>query len=215
MKLTFTYQEERDVWCLLNYGRSSMNSSNPTQRYEELVKSFGESPTEQDAGTFVKEYINNHNIDISKRINQYADDWEKVENLFIVRAKEMFNVQLTEDITVYLTLNNRCPYSIEKNYFFARLAPVDSVRRTAMHELWHFYTWYRFGIAEEQRLGKQKYNDLKEALTTLLNIEFPEHFSEYPDMGYPQHKELRERVLSLWQEYKDIQIVWQKAVESI
>jgi hypothetical protein len=40
-----------------------------------------------------------------------------------------------------------------------------------MHELWHFYTWYGLGVDQEERLGKEKYNDLKEALTVLINIE--------------------------------------------
>jgi hypothetical protein len=32
-----------------------------------------------------------------------------------------------------------------------------------MHELWHFYTWYGLGAGEEARLGKERYNTLKEA----------------------------------------------------
>jgi hypothetical protein len=80
-----------------------------------------------------------------------------------------------------------------------------------MHELWHFYTWYKFGEDEQERLGMEKYNDIKEALTVLLNVEcehlLPEGVTDY---GYPQHQELRKEILSLWQENPDIDFIWKK-----
>ncbi|MEY2640919.1 MAG: hypothetical protein RL150_312 [Candidatus Parcubacteria bacterium] len=73
-----------------------------------------------------------------------------------------------------------------------------------MHKLWHFYTWYAFGSTQEERLGKQKYNDLKEALTALLNVECRDLLPEgVADTGYPQHQELRQQILAYWETDKD------------
>ncbi len=82
-----------------------------------------------------------------------------------------------------------------------------------MHELWHFYTWYRFGLYEE-KIGKQRYNDIKEALTVLLNVECKDLLPEdKQDNGYEQHKELREQILQIWSRDKNIENLWKKIVE--
>lgn len=47
MKITFIYNKEKDIWCLLNKGRSSVNSQNPTNQYEQLVEKYGENPSEE------------------------------------------------------------------------------------------------------------------------------------------------------------------------
>jgi hypothetical protein len=84
-----------------------------------------------------------------------------------------------------------------------------------MHELWHFYTWEKFGPDEPTRLGAEKYNDLKESLTVLLNIEC-QHLLPEGDMdkGYPQHQDLRLRIMELWKQNPDIEYVWKKAQTS-
>ena len=78
-----------------------------------------------------------------------------------------------------------------------------------MHELWHFYTWYSLGINQVEKLGKEKYNDLKEALTVLLNVEFRDLLPEgIIDAGYPQHKELRDKILKFWEKDRNIINLW-------
>ena len=79
-----------------------------------------------------------------------------------------------------------------------------------MHELWHFYTWHSFGITEEGTMGKQRYNDIKEALTVLLNIECKDLLPDgVKDEGYSQHKKLRGRIVELWSKDKDIHRLWE------
>jgi hypothetical protein len=82
-----------------------------------------------------------------------------------------------------------------------------------MHELWHFYTWQVFGREWENKLGKQKYNEIKEALTVLLNVECKNLLPEgITDNGYPQHKELREKIVVEWEKDKNIEKLWGKLV---
>ncbi|MDQ5957331.1 MAG: hypothetical protein QG614_306 [Patescibacteria group bacterium] len=78
-----------------------------------------------------------------------------------------------------------------------------------MHELWHFYTWCGIGFYQEEKIGKQKYNDLKEALTVLLNVECKDLLSEgVIDIGYHQHKEIRHKILEYWEKDKNIVKLW-------
>lgn len=206
----FQYDLEEDIWCLLNKGKSSNNSQSPTKAYIQLVEQYGDNPTRDN----VMAFIENKNIDFPGYRNRFQKDWEEIADEFQKRAELIFGVSLPADICAYLTINNRCPYSIESNSFFVSVDSSFS-RETTMHELWHFYTWYGLGTDQEEKLGKTRYNDLKEALTVLLNIECKDLMSEdKSDRGYPQHIALREQILHFWQNEKDIQKLWDHLIVS-
>jgi len=66
--------------------------------------------------------------------------------------------------------------------------------RNIAHELLHFYTWYAFSEELEKKgVSKEKYNDVKESLTEVLNTDFSDLLREI-DTGYPQHHDLRIQV---------------------
>ncbi len=212
MKVTFDYNKEKDIWCLLKFGKNSTNSPSQTKVYKMLVDEKGENPTEDEASIFIDKYLVDKKINIQEYITNYQKDWDTISDQYKKVAERVFKVSLPEDITAYLTVNDRCPYSIKDNFFLVSV-PYSLMRNIAMHELWHFYTWYKFGIVWEEKLGKQKYNELKEALTVLLNIECKDLLAGgKQDNGYPQHKELREKTTQLWNESKDIDIIWTQLV---
>jgi hypothetical protein len=206
MKVTFSYDKQKDIWCLMNYGKGSMNSSTPTKVYEKLVALHGESPSEETASDFIDSYIKENSIDIEKYVLDYQNEWNQIADIYYKKAESIFGVNLENYITVYLTINNRCPYSIAESHFFVSV-PTYSMRKTVMHELWHFYTWYKFG-SQQEILGKQKYNEIKEVLTVLLNIEFKDLLGDIQDAGYPQHQELRTNILDIWGKDQDIEKLW-------
>jgi len=210
LKVDFVYDKEKDTWCLLNKGKSSNNSPTETKEYTELVSQYGDVPTPEKAGVFIDSYILGRGIDITEQIAKFQSEWDTVGEEYQKRAERIFGVSLPADVTAYLTINSRHPYDIATNHFFVS-AQAQSIRRTVMHELWHFYTWYAFGADEEKRLGKEKYNDLKEALTVLLNTECANLLPEgVLDNGYPQHAELRIAMLDFWQNGagRDIRELW-------
>jgi hypothetical protein len=208
MKLTFTYSKQKDIWCLMNYGKSSTNSRSSTKVYEKLTAQYGENPSEENISDFIKNYIQECGIDTEKYIESYQYEWEQVANDFYRKAEDVFGIRLEKDIEVFLSINNRCPHSIPESYFFVSV-PSQSVRATIMHELWHFYTWQKFGNQQET-IGTQKYNELKEALTVLLNVECKELLGESIDVGYPQHQELRKRIVDIWEKEGGIEKLWNK-----
>lgn len=212
MKIQFEYNRDRDVWCLLNKGKSSNNSPLPTKVYEELIDFAGENLNKENTSAFIDQYINKNSFNIEKSIQ----DCEKDSLMFLENykkiAESLFKVSLDKDVTAYLTVNTRCPYSVEENWFYISVSNVVP-RMTIMHELWHFYTWYKFGSYEE-KIGKQRYNDAKEALTVLINVECKDLLPEgKEDRGYVQHKELRDKILQLWSENKDIEKLWDNIVD--
>ena len=208
MQVNFTYNKDKDIWCLLNKGKSSNNSKNPTKQYEQLVTKYGENPSVEDVIVFISEYIAENNIDISKCLENFRKDWESISTEFKKRAEIIFSTSLPNDVTGYLTVNSRRPYDIQDNFFYVSLQS-NHARRTVMHELWHFYTWYGLGVEQEEKLGKQKYNDMKEALTVLLNVECKDLLPEgVTDTGYSQHQGMREKILEYWEKNRNIVNLW-------
>lgn len=208
MNVQFQYSKEKDVWCLLNKGKSSNNSQNSTKQYEQLIAEYGENLTNDNVSSFIEHYKLTNSINPQEFIEKYQKDWATASSEFQKRAETIFKVSLPKDVVGYLTVNSRCPYSINESYFFVAM-PTISSRRTVMHELWHFYTWYGLGTDQEAKIGKQKYNEIKEALTILLNIECKDLLTEgIVDYGYPQHQELRQQIVEFWNRDKDINKLW-------
>lgn len=207
MKVTFKYDLKKDIWCILNYGRSSQNSNTQTKVYEEIVALYGAAFTEDQVTEFLKNYYIQNHIILEEHVASYQKEWEGISQTFKSRAEAIFGSSLSGEITVYLTANNRCPYNLNEKFFFVSV-PTYSMRKTVMHELWHFYTWEIFGREEEARLGRLKYNDIKESLTVLLNLEFESLLEGKMDNGYPQHKELRDKILELYKSGKSVKEIW-------
>lgn len=210
MKINFKYNREKDIWCLLNKGKSSNNSSNPTLIYQELVAKTGESPDELPTSTFIDEYLNKNNIKPDSFIKDYQREYNSVSANFQTISKKVFGVSLNKEITAYLTTNTRCPYNIKESWFFVSMTKANPLL-TIMHELWHFYTWKKFGAEWEAQIGKGKYNAIKEALTVLLNIECRSLLpAGAEDKGYPQHQELRNKIIELWNQNPNIDYLWKE-----
>ncbi len=208
MNVIFEYNREKDIWCILNYGKGSLNSSQQTKIYQELVDLYGENLQDEKVSEFIDSYVLKNNIDVQKNILQHQTEWDNVSQEYQRRAEGIFGVVIPENVIAYLTINNRSPYSIQEDWFFVG-ASGFSPRKTVMHELWHFYTWYKYGVIWEQKIGKQKYNDIKEALTVLLNEECKDLLPEgVIDSGYPQHQELREKIVDIWKKEKNMDKLW-------
>lgn len=211
MKLRFEYSKEKDVWCLLNKGKSSINSPMATKTYEKLVEFAGENPDEIRTSEFIDIYLKENNLDISDFIENTEKDFQEISDEFIKRAEDIFSLTLERDIKVFVTINNRCPYNIKENWFFISVSKENPLS-TIMHELWHFYTWEKFGQEYLNKIGSEKYNIIKESLTVILNLEFSDLLPE-KDFGYPNHQELREKISIWWQENKNIDYVFTSSLK--
>lgn len=213
MKLIFTYNRDRDIWCVLNYGKISTNSPTPTKIYADLTNQYGEHVSKDETNTFIESYTAKNQIDTTAIVQTFQNSWDSISFEYQKRAENIFGIVLPRDVTGYLTINNRCPYSIEHDMFYVSTANQNTANKTAMHELWHFYTWFKYGIEWQEKLGAQKYNEIKESLTVLLNVECKDLLPEdITDNGYPQHQELREKILSIWSQDKNMDRLWHALV---
>ncbi|MDP3988808.1 MAG: hypothetical protein Q8P93_01075 [bacterium] len=204
MKLHFAYDIEKDIKNFIK-GTNATNSKKPTKFQISFSEKYGDNFEAKKVKAFIEEQDKLNGLDANKEIVAIGERWEIAEPIFVERVEKIFGISYTAPIiTAYLTHNERCTYNIEENYFFVRIGSEFS-NNTIMHELLHFYTWHAFGKKLlDEGLSKLAYNDIKESLTELLNFEFSDLMNGKLDTGYPQHKEMREKIRELWQEKKDI-----------
>lgn len=212
MKLHFTYNIDKDVENIIN-GTRAVNSKKPTKFQDLFSEKYGDDFDVEKVRIFIEEQLQVNNFEANKEIATVEKRWKAVESVFTERVEKIFGISYpSPTITVYLTHNERCTYNIKKGYFFIKINSEFS-NNIIMHELLHFYTWHAFGknlLADG--LSRSAYNDIKESLTELLNLEFSDLTNGKIDRGYPQHEEMRTHIREIWQIQKDIKMIIKKLV---
>lgn len=208
MKLHFSYDLQKDIE---NYQKASQSENNrkPTRMQTLYIAEQGESFEEKKLEAFITAYVDKQKLDLVAITEQIKTAWQPYQQEFLKRIESMFGISSPLDvIQVFLTTDTRCSYNIEQGYFFVSVSrPFQN--KTIMHELLHFWTWWKFHEeVESKRITDRHYNDVKESLTELLNVEFGDLLGEAHDDGYPQHQKMREIVKQTWLETKDIREVF-------
>jgi hypothetical protein len=202
LNIVFSYNLERDATNLVK-GLRSINNPQPTP-IESLYLDYAHgSINQQNAILFIREYIVKKNIDVESVTQSIANAWQQVRDPFCNRAEALFQCAPSSNIQGYVTVDTRCTYSIQENHFYISAAgqyPTVHI----LHELFHFYTWYGVSIHAPQILLHERYNDLKEALTELLNVLFYDLMDNSVDKGYPQHKKMRGLIRKLWHQHHNL-----------
>lgn len=191
MKIIFEYNLEKDKDNFLKSFKSQ-NNKKPTKLQQLYVEQVGEINEEK-----VLSFLESQNTEAAKKLEAIKSDWQKIEEPVFVKIEELFGINLDTDITVYLSTNQRCTYNISENYFFVYFNS-KSTNSIIVHELLHFYTWHAFHDGLQSKgISKEEYNDIKESLTEIMNIDFIDILDGYIDEGYQQHKEMRQKVRNL------------------
>lgn len=211
MKVSFVYNESMDIDCLIRKGGGSNNSpGQKTKVYEALLAYTDDVKNMEKVREFIRLHIKENNLHLEEVTTSLQKNWDVISKDFERHAEKVFGLSIIDNITAYLTITGRFPYSTDKKYFYVSANKLDA-NAIAMHELWHFYTWQKFGNRIYQ-IGQDKYNNIKEALTVLLNVECSDLLNGEIDNGYPQHQDLRKTILDTWSKTKDIDEVWKVAL---
>ncbi len=210
MKIAFKYNLEKDIENFFIASRTLGHGGKPSSMQLLYEQQYGKELTEENLKRFINDYLKQNKINTKKRISEFQKSWDKVNGEFFKRAEKFFEVELPGgQVDAYLTINDRCGYSIKDNLFFVHMES-DRPKRIVMHELFHFYTWFTVGREfKNKNVDKKRYYDIKESLTEILNLEFKD-LIEYPEPGYPEHKELRKKVKKYWLKYKNVRKVVNK-----
>lgn len=211
-RLRFAYDLNKDVENFLQ-GTRSKNNPKPTKLQQAYLDMYGPVYSEESVRAFLSVHNQTTDFDGLESAQRVEQDWRKIEEVFFKRAEEMFGISFPiSEISVYVSTNGRSTYNVEGGYFFV-YAGASSTNRIIMHELLHFYTQNAFRTRLEQLgVDANRYNDVKESLTELLNVEFVDLMDGAHDEGYPQHAEMRQIVRASWMATKD---VWRTILDAL
>jgi len=153
---------------------------------------------EKNAYLFLREYLENfwkeHTKETQNKIKEMTESFNKHKDVIFKKMESLTKHPIyRNDFTIFLTSLNRWPYNTLQWLTWSNLYRTW-VCKAFIHELLHFQTiiYYKTYIMEKLH-DERKFEDLKEALTFLLNYEFQD-IIEVPDNWYPQHQELRKKL---------------------
>jgi len=165
------------------------------RRQEELLKPFPSSfknalrkaKTEKEAREVIKNYFASLPQEFWRSIERLKKglqrNLDKNEPKIISLLERVYQKPFPfKRITVYITTIPICPYNFKQRWLavFKNASPKEHIN-IVIHELNHFMFYFYFSPLKE-KLGEEKFEDLKEALTVLTNPE---------EKGYPAHRKLR------------------------
>lgn len=218
MKAKYSYEIllnlNQDAWNWEDSIRQSMDySCNWKDNLESKSDIKIYNSVEKLSHSKVLEYLN------KALIKKYRDETKTIDNyknkIELEFSKKFFNACKTiEDITqkelavkkyhILLTTFPRCPYNFEDGSIFFYITsnkywpdPIDNFMHEILHFQTHIYCEHNPGSLAS-KLDEVKFNDLKEALTVILNKnQFP--ILTKSDQGYQTHQKLREMLYNEWQ----------------
>ena len=207
MHVQFSYEPRLEVFPL-KYGLKSINDSSITALAQEAVESGINTNNPDEVSAFITAKIAHDELDIVSRKNHLQFTWNPIERRAENALKSLFLTNFDPGlINGYLTIGDRCPYNFVQRFFYVPAFSRSPVQ-ICIHELMHFYTHQLIEPLFSEAGALKWHNDFKEALTVLVNTEFL-GMIENEDTGYPQHDQLRSRILQMWGAGKSIHLIAQ------
>ncbi len=151
---------------------------------------------------------------MKNKLNEISYKWKKVETKYFVKLEKVTKHKIFRKIfPSYITTIGRCPYSVKYSWFMISIFNSTNWNiGTIAHEIMHLQFHYYYEKELRKQLNHEQFQDLKEALTVLLNVEFKQIISE-EDKGYPNHKYFRKYIVKEWKKKKDFDVLMEKCIK--
>jgi len=213
VKIEYMINKEEDIANWLNfinhpitYGRNRLDDYSKEfkdsvigKTKEEQIKVINETIKP----LYTKEYIDRFEIRFKNKIDKQKD--EIIKRLEKIHSRK-FPVEYI--INKYTTFNC-CPYQYKPDkdwfgiFFSKEVLEIEIELNVFVHELMHlFFHTYFDKTCMKKGLNKEQTQDLKEAVTIIINSEFKD-IVEQEDKGYKIHRELRNQISKIWKKDKN------------
>ncbi len=157
-------------------------------------------------------------VKVKEEEKRIINRWKNVEQQYFSKLSEILQKPIYQtDYKCYLTTLFRCPCYYEGGWFMvSAFSKLPNQIYVICHEFMHlqFIHWYR-EYCLKKGLTKSEFQDLKEAITFILNEPEFSGLISFKDKGYLLHKKLRKDLKSIWRKNKNFQIFLDGAIEII
>ncbi len=192
MNVTFKYDPGMEVEQL-KYGLTNPFNNKPSDFGIELQEAVIDITSASEVSAYISAKIASENIEPEALCTTFTNTWKPIEKRAHSTFKEFFKTKWEPgEISAYLTFSKNISYNVKRRFYFVSLAknPPTPIK-TTLHEVQHFYTHAVLQSIFESNNCGAFFPDFKEALTEVLNLQFYDAL-DTADVGYPQHKEIRE-----------------------
>lgn len=205
-KVNFIFDKEKDVNNIWKTASSKSYGYDFSSKMPSVLVEFCKNHSYKESKPFIEKFFSSI---YSSKIPEVSlisvnKSWNLIEKEYFKRLERITGKKLSaKKINGYMTIAPRCPYNPEDNSFmFNFFSNIPNILSTAGHEILHLHFHEHYFKKVEKQLGHDKTQDLKEALTVLLNLEFQDLWF-INDNGYDSHKSLREFIKIEWQKDKN------------
>ena len=217
-KLNFNYDIKKDAWSwVLITKDKDMWGLNWRDQIAQIPDELLEEIEKVDfncAQEIVEQYIEKDSKKeytlsvMSFEVEALEKAWSLIEERYFeilsrVTQKPIF----AEKFSCFFTTGFMCPYNEKENWFMVSMwHSIPFSITTICHELMHlqFLNYYK-NYLKEQGCTNEQVEDLKEAMTFLLNESEFDDIILSQDGGYPEHAELRAKLKNIWSKNKNFQ----------
>jgi len=226
-RVNFKYDFKKDAWSWVyiigkkkdTYGYSWEKQVGfaPKHLLEKILKYDRRS-----AELLVRKYLISNSqrlvrqLAINKQLKALEEVWRKIESKYFKRLEKITQKPIfTKDFGCYLTTGYMCPYNDKENWFMVSIwHNILMDITTICHEIFHLQFLHYYENHCRKFLSEQQKEDLKEAITFILNTDFDDLILN-KDSGYPNHKELRRKLEKIWHNRENFQEFLDKAIKII
>lgn len=225
IKLNFNYNLKKDAWSWALIAKDkTMWGLNWRDQIAQIPDELLEKIEKADfsrAQKIVEDYITKDskkeykNKVMKLEMQALEKSWRTVEKkyfeiLSVITKQPIF----TEKFSCYFTTGLMCPYNEKENWFMASMWHSTPFSITTIcHEILHlqFLKHYKKYL-KNNGLKSCQIEELKEAMTFLLNETEFEGIILSQDNGYPEHLELRKKLKNIWSKNKNFQNLIDEAI---
>lgn len=224
-KVSFKYNYKKDAWSwvLIAKGKQDKWGMDPKQRIDFIPQDLLGKILAHDrksAELLVCKYLASnpkqkmYRLVIGKQLKVVEEIWRKIEAKYFKRlAKITQRPIFWNNFKCCLTTGMMCPYNTKEKLFMVSMwRPIGANIATICHEIFHLQFLHYYEEYCRKFLSEQQKEDLKEAITFILNTDFNDLLVGY-DRGYPNHQELREKLKSIWLKDKNFKRFLDKAIK--
>lgn len=185
MKINFSYNPAKDaenyVWSVFKFSHISHGYVNLRDILlsgitNEKVRGFIEN------GKDVDEVRNNitdalgsdpERTEWENKAVQLSESWNELGDQIVFTLESLYGMDNPfDEVTVDLTTLPICPYNFKERQIYVSAKPsVQFQLRILLHELNHFFFYWKYAKDYSEKLGKEKFELLKESMTIFTNPE--------------------------------------------